>query len=48
MFGAFQPVPAELLDGFFHRIERVGGRGQHGEFGQQRERARAGWWRLPG
>jgi hypothetical protein len=34
VFGAFQPVPAELLDGFFHRIERVGGRGQQGEFGQ--------------
>jgi hypothetical protein len=35
VFGAFQPVPAELLDGFFHRIERVGGRGEHREFSQR-------------
>jgi hypothetical protein len=34
VLGAFQPLVAEMLDGLFHRIERVGGRGQHGEFGQ--------------
>ena len=35
MLGALQPLVAKMLDGLFHGVERVGGRGQHGKFGQQ-------------